>query len=145
MGLSIHFSGRLRKAEDLPALIEEIKDVSNVYGWKYHLFDTRFPNDTFENQTSFENVYGINFTPTNCETISLTFLSNGAMVAPERIEFFLNTEHEPYIYQNRNNNLRKLCFFYTFRRLFFKYCVYFIEYQINKSSKIISFCALPKY
>ena len=98
MGLSIHFSGRLRKAEHLPVLIEEIKDISNVYGWKCHTFDARFPNDAFDNHTSFENVYGINFTPTNCETISLTFLSNGAMVAPERIEFFLHTEHEPYIF-----------------------------------------------
>ena len=98
MGLSIHFSGCLRKAEHLPAMIEEIKDISNVYGWKYHIFDTRFPNNTFENHTSFENVYGINFTPTDCETISLTFLSNGKMVSPERIDFFAHTKDEPYIY-----------------------------------------------
>ena len=98
MGLSIHFNGRLRKAEFLPALIEEIKDISDVYGWKYHTFDTCFPNDTFENHTSFENVYGINFTPTNCETISLVFLSNGMIVAPERIDFFAHTKDEPYIY-----------------------------------------------
>ena len=50
MGLSIYYSGRLRKVEFLPALIEEIKDVSDVYGWKYH-------------------VYGICFTPMGCETI----------------------------------------------------------------------------
>ena len=98
MGLSIHFSGRLRKAEYLPALIEEIKDVSNVYGWKYHTYNTHFPEDIFENHTSFENVYGINFTPTECETISLTFLSNGTMVCPARISFFVHTPNEPYIY-----------------------------------------------
>jgi hypothetical protein len=98
MGLSIHFSGRLRKAEHLPALIEEVKDVSNVYGWKYHVYDTHFPNDTFENHTSFENVYGISFTPADCETISLAFLSNGTMVCPARISFFVHTKNEPYIY-----------------------------------------------
>ena len=98
MGLSIHFSGRLRKAKDLPSLIEEIKDVSNVYGWKYHIFDTRFPNEAFDNHTSFENVYGINFTPTESETISLTFLSNGTMVCPSRISFFAHTKNEAYIY-----------------------------------------------
>jgi hypothetical protein len=98
MGLSIHFSGRLHKAEYLPALIEEIKDVSNVYGWKYHIYNAHFPNDTFENHTSFENIYGIDFTPTNCETISLAFLSNGVMVCPERISFFAHTNNEPHIY-----------------------------------------------
>ena len=98
MGLSIHFRGRLRKAESLPALIEEIKDVSDVYGWKYVIFNSHFPNNAFENHTSFEDVYGINFTPTNSETISLAFLSNGAMVSPERISFFAHSENEPYIY-----------------------------------------------
>ena len=98
MGLSIHYSGRLRKAEHLQSLIEEIKDVSDVYGWKYHIFDTYFPNNAFENNTSFKKVYGINFTPTNCETVSLAFLSNGKMVSPESIEFFAHTKNEPYIY-----------------------------------------------
>jgi len=98
MGLSIHYSGRLRRTEYLPAMIEEIKDISNVYNWKYHIYKTHFPNDYFQNHTSFENVYGINFTPTNCETISLVFLSNGSMVSPERINFFAHTKDEPYIY-----------------------------------------------
>jgi hypothetical protein len=66
-GFSFHFSGSLRNAEDLPSLIEEIVDVSRVYDWKYNIYNSNFPNDTFEKQESFENVYGINFTPTNCE------------------------------------------------------------------------------
>ena len=98
MGLTFHFSGHLRKAEYLPALIEEIKDVSDVYGWKYHIYNTHFPNDTFENHTSFEDVYGISFTPKDCETVSLAFLSNGTIVCPARISFFAQTENEPYIY-----------------------------------------------
>jgi len=98
MGLAIHYSGRLRKTEYLPTLIEEIKDVSNVYGWKYHILNTCFPNDAFDNHVSLENVYGVNFTPTECETISLTFLSNGTIVCPARISFFAHTQNEPYIY-----------------------------------------------
>ena len=94
MGLTIHFTGHLHKAEYLPALIEEIKDISNVSGWKYHIYNTRFPNDTFENHTSFENIYGIDFTPTDCETVSLAFLSDGTMVCPARILFFANSENE---------------------------------------------------
>jgi hypothetical protein len=101
MGLTIHFSGRLRKAEDLSSMIEEIKDVSDVYGWKYRIYNTRFPNDIFESQPSFENIYGISFTPTDCETISIAFLSNGAMVCPARVLFFADSENETqrsYIY-----------------------------------------------
>ena len=98
MGLTIYYRGRLRKSEDLPTLVEEIQDISNVYGWKYHIYNTHFPNDTFENHTSFENVYGITFTPTNSESISLAFLSNGVMVCPPSIQFFEGTENEKYIY-----------------------------------------------
>jgi len=98
MGLTIHYNGRLRKAEDLPTLIEEIKDISSIYGWKYHIYETHFPNDTFDHHTSFENVYGITFTPTNSESISLAFLSNGVMVCPPSIQFFVGTENEKYIY-----------------------------------------------
>jgi hypothetical protein len=99
MGLSIHYSGRLNKAESLPSLIEEVKDVSNVYGWKYHIFNTEFPDNTFDSQTSFDEIYGICFTPTNCETISFAFLSNGVMVCPACISFFAHSETErSYIY-----------------------------------------------
>jgi hypothetical protein len=101
MGLSIHFSGRLRQAEYLPAMIAEIVDVSNVYGWKFHIHESHIPDNSFENRTTFENVYGISFTPTNCETISLAFLSNGTMVCPFRIPFFAHSENETersYIY-----------------------------------------------
>jgi hypothetical protein len=53
MGLSIHFTGRLRKAESLPELIKEISDISDVYGWKYHIYNAHFPKNTFENHTSY--------------------------------------------------------------------------------------------
>jgi metallo-beta-lactamase class B len=54
MGLSFYFSGSLQNAEDLSSLIEEIVDVSRVYGWKYHIYNPNFPNDAFENNDSFE-------------------------------------------------------------------------------------------
>ena len=101
MGLSVHFSGRLRQAESLPAMIEEIVDISNVYGWKYYVYNTHFPNDSFENHTSFDEIYGISFTPTDCETVSLAFLSNGKMVCPGRIQFFAYSKDEKersYVY-----------------------------------------------
>ena len=136
MGLSIHFSGRLRKAEYLQTLIEEIKDISDVYGWKYHIFDRYFPNNTFENSTSFENVYGINFTPTNCETVSVAFLSNGKMISPERIAFFANTKNEPYIYTiSVKTQFAGITVHQLLIRLF-KYLndKYFEDFQLNDES-----------
>jgi len=35
MGLSFHFSGYLRNAEDLSSLIEEVKDLAEVYDCKH--------------------------------------------------------------------------------------------------------------
>jgi hypothetical protein len=101
MGLSIHFSGRFRNAELLPAMIEEVIDVSKVYGWKYKVYNTHFPNKSFVSNQSFDNIYGISFTPTDCETVSLTFLSDGTMVSPAHITFFANSDDETkrsYIY-----------------------------------------------
>jgi len=101
MGLSIHFSGRFRSAELLPAMIEEVIDVSKVYGWKYKVYNTDFPNKSFDSNRSFDRIYGISFTPTDCETVSITFLSDGTMVSPAHITFFANSEDETkrsYIY-----------------------------------------------
>ncbi|MDR1859659.1 MAG: hypothetical protein LBR06_01895 [Bacteroidales bacterium] len=94
MGLSIHYRGRLKKAKLLPALIEEIKNVAQVYGWQYHTYRTNFQNDEFSAETSFDEIYGISFTPTNCETVSITFLSNGTIVCPSRMQFFTHSENE---------------------------------------------------
>jgi len=139
MGLSIHFSGRLRKADYLPTMIEEIKDISNVYGWKYHIFDTRFPNDAFDNHTSFENVYGINFTPTNCETISLVFLSNGVMVFPAYISLFANSEKEierNFIYTNSVKTQFAGVFMHQLIIRLFKHlnAKYFEDFKLNDES-----------
>jgi hypothetical protein len=101
MGLSIHYSGKLKEATTLPNLIEEVKDIAKIYGWKYHIFEYNFPNDKFENKELFKNIYGISFTPQGCETISLTFLSNGTMICPTRVKFWANSEDEKkkaYIY-----------------------------------------------
>lgn len=85
MGLSIHYSGYLKKADSLPELIREIKDIAEVYQWKYQVFDATFPDGQFSNTLNFENFYGINFTPPKSETISIVFLSNGRMICPVRV------------------------------------------------------------
>ncbi|RZJ81824.1 MAG: hypothetical protein EOO47_02935 [Flavobacterium sp.] len=101
MGLSIHYSGRIKDAKLLPNLIEEVKDVAQTYNWKYHIFQSNFVNNELDVQTGFKDIYGISFTPTNSETISFSFLSNGVMVCPARLYLFSDTQNEQeqaYIY-----------------------------------------------
>jgi hypothetical protein len=139
MGLSIHFSGRLRKAEDLPSMIEEVKDIADVYGWKYNIYNTQFPNDTFDDRLSFENIYGISFTPTNCETLSLAFLSNGTMVCPVRVLFFADTKDEvqrSYIYTVSVKTQFAGVFVHQLLIRLFKYLndKYFEDFSLNDES-----------
>ena len=102
MGLCIYDSGRIKDADSLPHLIDEVKDIANIHGWELDINECSFPNNTFDNQENLGSIYGISFTPPECEIISLTFLSNGVMVCPTRVLFFGNSKNETernYIYQ----------------------------------------------
>jgi len=92
MGLSFHYSGSIAKPELLPGLIEEIQDIANVYNWKYFIFEREFPENYFGKPDYNQNIYGICFTPTNCETISICFLSNGRMSDVMHLQFYGKTE-----------------------------------------------------
>jgi|APHig6443717497_1056834.scaffolds.fasta_scaffold23954_2 hypothetical protein len=102
MGLSFHYNGEISNAERLPELIEEVKEVALVYQWKYKLFETAFPKRQFTKENVYTNVvYGICFTPPGCETVFISFLSNGKMSSPGHLQFFGKTatsEEKPYLY-----------------------------------------------
>ena len=101
MGLSFHYNGKISKLELLPELIDEIQDIAKAYNWKYFVFDRQFPNNTCEKEKYNQNIYGINFTPTGCETISICFLSNGRMSDVLNLRLYgktdIQNEHE-YLY-----------------------------------------------
>lgn len=63
MGLSIHYSGFLKEAKLLPDLINEIKNVSEVYNWKYNIYETQLPDNKLSKEKDFEKIFGISFTP----------------------------------------------------------------------------------
>jgi hypothetical protein len=58
------------------------------------MYETCFPNNALDEKESFEKIYGIHFTPTNCETVDITFLSNGVMVNPGGVAFFADSKNE---------------------------------------------------
>ena len=99
MGLSINYSGSFKKEASLEAMIVEVKDIAEIYEWKYTINETRFPKNSFDKIEYDGKLYGISFTPPNCETISLTFLSNGKMCCGARLKFFDNSEKDKmYLY-----------------------------------------------
>ncbi len=101
MGLTIHYNGKFNAKASLAGMIEEVKDIAEIYNWRYTIYESRFPAGSFDND-SFpkgmdshnENIYGIAFSPPECEPVLLTFLSNGRMSGPDHLKFFGHSKDE---------------------------------------------------
>lgn len=91
MGLSFHYKGALKNPQLLKKMIEEVTDISKANHWNYHVFEEAFPNDIFSLDSKTDFIYGICYSPPNCEPVCLTFLSSGKMCA------FYNVEHSKII------------------------------------------------
>ncbi len=96
MGLSIHYNGRFNAQASLAEMIEEVKDIAEIYNWQYTVYQEQFPPNKFDNDFYTENIYGINFTPPDCETINLCFLSNGRISSPAHLKIFGYSADEAY-------------------------------------------------
>ena len=44
MGLSIHYSGSFRNGASLSEMIEEVRDIVEVYDWEYLIFEKQINN-----------------------------------------------------------------------------------------------------
>lgn len=101
MGLSIHYSGSFKAAASLRAMIEEVKDIAEIYKWKYITYKEEFPANSVGKPGHDQTIYGISFTPPNCETICLCFLSNGKISSASHLKFYgnaANKEEAGYLY-----------------------------------------------
>lgn len=94
MGLSFHYSGRIANPASLLDLIEEIEDIAKVHGWKYFVFDRQFSEDMIGKPDYNQRIYGICFTPPNCETVDICFLSNGRMSSAAHLQFWGKTDDQ---------------------------------------------------
>ncbi len=88
MGLSFHYTGSLKKNASITDLIDEVKDISEILNWKYHILDTDFPEVELTDGKVDGNLYGICFSPENCEPVFLTFLSNRRLCSPVSLRDF---------------------------------------------------------
>jgi hypothetical protein len=87
MGVSIHYSGKLKEASFLPLLVEELEDIAKILGWTYTIFLREYPNNQFETTTS-DNDYGIMVSPQECEPVVFVFDHEGYIYAPWLKQFF---------------------------------------------------------
>ncbi|HET54553.1 MAG TPA: hypothetical protein ENN33_04980 [Ignavibacteria bacterium] len=79
MGLTIHYSGKFNPSSSLKEMVEEVKDIAEIYNWEYHIYETDFPVGSLGEENYDGEIYGIYIIPPNCEPVYLTFLSNGRM------------------------------------------------------------------
>jgi hypothetical protein len=94
MGLSIHYRGSFNAAASLKAMIEEVKDIAEIYKWEYTIYKDKFPVNSIGKTAYSQHIYGIHFTPPDCETICLTFLSNGKMSSSSHLKFYGNSTNK---------------------------------------------------
>jgi hypothetical protein len=88
MGLSLHYSGTFRDTASLAKMVSEIEDIVEVYKWEYNIYKEEFANENESEVLNEENIYGISFTPPECETVFMCFLSNRKMSSPANLKFY---------------------------------------------------------
>jgi hypothetical protein len=91
MGLSIHYSGKIRDYLLIDELITEVEDICKGLNWQHHVFNTKKsklkPGETPPKYTP-DDVKGIGVTPEESETAFLTFLPDGTLVSPAKLIYY---------------------------------------------------------
>jgi hypothetical protein len=76
-------------------MIEEVEEIVKAKKWEYMVFERSFPAGDFT-QAYDEHVYGICFTPPDCEPVHLEFLSNGRLTSFIWLELWGEEVDEEY-------------------------------------------------
>ncbi len=95
MGLSIHYSGKLKEDINLHDFINDAKDFAKTHHWKHHTFNTEFPAQTNSKDDYRKEIYGITMQPEGCENVDLTFLSNRRLASWATFQFFSKYADNP--------------------------------------------------
>ena len=91
MGLSIHYSGKIKDHMLINEMITEVEDICKSLKWQYQVFDTNKsklkPGETAPKYTPYD-IKGISFTPEESETAFLTFLPDGTLCSPVKLIYY---------------------------------------------------------
>jgi len=99
MGISIHFRGKIKSPKLLPQMIEEVRDIAEENKWKYHVFKTELPEEGIGLDSFEDELYGITFSPPECEMVDFTFLSNGRLCSVVGIKIYFEDEQNDIFIQ----------------------------------------------
>ena len=75
-------------------MITEVKEIVETFKWDYKIYIDEFPENKIDDDTYDGKIYGISFTPPECETVSICFLSNYRMSSHAHLSFFGNSENQ---------------------------------------------------
>lgn len=93
MGMTFHYSGRIRKAASLQDMIDEVQDIARINGWEHHSYNRVLPGVDIGSEVFNDQMYGISFMPTGSEPVWLTFLSNGRLSTPDLLQLYGKPEN----------------------------------------------------
>jgi hypothetical protein len=96
MGLSIHYHGSISDPSRLPELIDEVRSICESLNMKFTIFKKNLPIEEYGKKEYQNEIYGIWFSPKNCEPVSMCFLSNGIMSNPLNLETFGFSDRSDY-------------------------------------------------
>ncbi|WP_373494653.1 hypothetical protein [Aquiflexum sp.] len=100
MGITIHYQGKIKSPQLLPQLIEEVRDIAEENKWKYHIFESELPEEGFDKDSFEDELYGITFTPPECEMVDFTFLSSGKLCSVVGKIYFEDEQNDIFIEWN---------------------------------------------
>lgn len=80
----VDYHGWLKEDASLKQMIEEVKDIAEIYGWEYQVFEDTLPPEDYFKPKHTDVIYGISFTPPDCDTVWLSFFCNGEMTRAHR-------------------------------------------------------------
>ena len=100
MGITIHYSGRLKPDASLEEMVDEVSEIADVNQWKYQIFKTKLPKKIGNGIAGKSEVYGMLLNVPECETVMLTFLDDRRLVNPFWLHLIEqgNTDEEGYRY-----------------------------------------------
>jgi len=91
MGLSIHYSGRIKDYALIDAMQAEVEDICKSLEWPVQFYDAASselrPGETAEVYSP-DDVRGISFRPPKCEPVYLTFLPDRSLCSPVKLIYY---------------------------------------------------------
>lgn len=101
MGLTFHYNGRFNKKASLSKMISEVIDIVEACKWEYRVYERDFPKNNDAEDFYNDLIYGISFSPPECEPVWLCFLSNRRMSSPLHLQGWGNAtdpSEKEYLY-----------------------------------------------